>query len=77
MTEQKNAITMTPRSQGILLMLAAMAVFTPLDGIAKFVLQYLPMPAAVLMRYSCRSPSSPASAAPAPCDATPVFANRP
>jgi drug/metabolite transporter (DMT)-like permease len=39
------------RLQGILLMLASMAVFTVLDATAKFVVQTLPAPVAVFFRY--------------------------
>jgi drug/metabolite transporter (DMT)-like permease len=42
---------MTPRIQGILLMMASMVVFTTLDGAAKYVTQHLPPLVAVFFRY--------------------------
>ena len=42
---------MTPRIQGILLMMASMVVFTLLDASAKHVTQSLPPPVAVFFRY--------------------------
>lgn len=42
---------MNPRLRGILLMMAAMAVFTMLDVCAKYVTQGLPPPVAVFFRY--------------------------
>jgi len=42
---------MTPRIQGILLMMASMVVFTLLDASAKYVTHTLPAPVAVFFRY--------------------------
>jgi drug/metabolite transporter (DMT)-like permease len=42
---------MTPRIQGILLMMTSMVVFTLLDASAKYVTHTLPAPVAVFFRY--------------------------